>query len=77
MVNNYTDFSFLKYLYQETDICEKLEVEHLLEENKEARSRFNAFEYLSSLLTKAELSPSALNVQKLKLYAQIDEVQAN
>ena len=77
MVNNYTDFSFIKYLYQDTDICEKLEVEHVLELDSVAKDRFNAFKYLTNLLSGINFSPNSLNIQKLKQYSQIDDVQAN
>ena len=77
MVNNYTDLTLIKYIYQDTDICESLETEYLLEKNASARSRFDAFKYLSSLLSGLEYTPNSLNIQKLKLYSQLDEVQAN
>lgn len=77
MVNNYTDFSFIKYLYQDSDICEKLEVEHVLENDAEAKDRFSAFRYLTTLLSDLDYSPSSLNIQKIMQYSQIEDVQAN
>jgi hypothetical protein len=77
MVNNYTDFSLIKYLYQDTDICEKLEVEHLLEFDSDAKDRYNAFKYLTNLLSGVNFSPNSLNIQKLIQYSQIEDVQAN
>ena len=77
MVHNYTDFSFIKYLYQDSDICEKLEVEHLLENDTEAKDRFSAFRYLTTLLSGIDYSPNSINIQKIMQYSQIEDVQAN
>lgn len=77
MVHNYTDFSFIKYLYRDTDICEKLEVEHLLESDARANDRFIAFRYLTTLLSSFDYSPNSLSIQKLKQYSQIEDVQVN
>ena len=77
MENNYTDFSLIKFLYQDSDITEHLETEHAIAEDRKISSRFNSFKRSISLLDSLSFSPSALSLQRIKLYSQIENVQLN
>lgn len=77
MEKHYTDYTLIKYLYQDVGICEQLETEYAIKNDAKVKKRFNAFKFMTSILSDVTFSPSALNIQKLNLYSQIQNVQAN
>jgi len=64
-------------MYSDLDLLERFEVEHALEEDQQTQSKLAAFGRVISELAELSLVPSALSLQKIKMYSRIKDVQLN
>ena len=65
MEQSYTDLSILKYLYKETGITERFEIEDAIENDKKTRSVFYRFYYAYKSLPKVLFRPSNRVVEEV------------
>lgn len=77
MEQSYTQNTLIKYLYNDADICERVETECLINTVDSLRISFAKFKDTSNKLSEIDLAPRALTLAKLKAYSQIEHVQYN
>jgi len=77
MEHNYTQNALIKFLYNDADICEMIETEYQMNSIDQVKKQYVEMKKTVDLLSKINLAPSALTLQKIKLYSQVENVQYN
>lgn len=76
MKHNYTPELLIKYMYRETDIADRLELEHALDHNSDLRIQY--LDLLNSYrnLPKVTFSPEKSTIDNILAYSQATSMQA-
>ena len=69
MDQTYTDESLIRYIYAETDIAERFEIEDAIENNSQLHKAFLKLYYAYKALQKVLFRPSERAVRKLLLFS--------
>ena len=72
----YTENALIRYLYNEADLFEKLEVEHALETDKNVQNIFKKFNEILDLLPKVSFVPSQKTVNQILFASKKAVLQA-
>ena len=70
MDETYTEETLIKYIYAETDIAERFEIEDAIENNSQLNKAFLKLYYAYKYLPKVLFRPSERVVSKLLLFSQ-------
>jgi hypothetical protein len=70
MDQTYTEESLIKYIYAETDIAERFEIENAIENNSQLNKAFLRLYYAYRSLPKVLFRPSERVVRNLLLFSQ-------
>lgn len=77
MTHNYTPELLIKYIYGETDIADRLELEYTLENNAQIRAQY--LDILNSYrnVPKASFSPKKSTLDNILNYSASNSLEAN
>jgi len=77
MTHNYTPELLIKYIYGETDIADKLELEYALENNAQMRAQY--LDILNSYknVPKVAFSPKRSTIDNILNYSKSTSLEAN
>jgi hypothetical protein len=67
----YTDETLLLYYYEECDVCDKIEVEHMLETNIEANIAYSHLYESLMELPKKTYAPKEETLSKILAYSRL------
>lgn len=70
MDENYTVDSLIKYIYKETDIAERFEIENAIQNDFQINKAFMKLYYAYKSLPKVLFRPSQNSISKVLLYSQ-------
>lgn len=76
MVKFYSESLLIRYLYNEADLFEKLEVEHALETDSDTMKLFKKLKEGISQLPKAKFFPSQASIDKILFASRNIALQA-
>ena len=77
MKHNYTTNFLLKYLYGETSVLRKLEIENVIQEDNSVRQSFKEIQGGFRMLPKVSFYPSDDTLQSILDYSQQEAVSLN
>ena len=70
MENNYTEKQIIRFLYHETNLFEKLELEDAIAHDPEVRKQYQQLKLGFDQLATLSVSPSAQSVKNILGYSQ-------
>ncbi len=69
MEQTYTDFTLIRFIYKETDLAERFEVEDAIENDKSIRTAFMRLYKAYKSLPKVLFKPSQKSIENVVLFS--------
>lgn len=77
MTHNYTPELLIKYIYGETDIADRLELEYALENNSQLRAQYLDIYNSYKNVSKVAFSPKKSTLDNILSYSRSTSLEAN